>query len=740
MRSLYRAVILGNPGGGKTTLIQKLCYDLIKHYNQRLFANRLVSPMPIVLRDYGNERKLRGYSIVDYIESYANTHLQIKAHPGAIEYLLRNGRVVVMFDGLDELIDTSYRRVITEDIESFCHAYPSVPILVTSREVGYEQAPLSAEFTVFRLSPFNEEQVSEYVTKWFSTDSTLSRHQQKQQTDSFLAQSLIVPDIRDNPLMLALMCNLYKGENYIPRNRPDVYEKCASMLFERWDKQRGIVVPLPFEHSIRSATRFLAYWIYSSQDLQAGVTEAKLVRECTEYLCGRRFDDRDEAESAARQFVEFCHGRAWVFTDVGTTANGEKIYQFTHRTFLEYFAAAHLVSTNYTPKQLLAVMRPRIAVREWDNLAQLAFQIQSRSLDGAADELLLGIVTSPSEDRGRRYNELHFVARCLAFLVPTPKVTREVVGCAMRAFLDNRGSQSTEAIFRSLLDSAEENQIAVLSAIETIFVDHISHITAIGDLILTLRSVFCLPGGNQQGTEQERKLPKSMNQGRNKLSNPIGRILDASKENLIKHGKFNRQVANELLWRSILSMSDYLNWHADLYQMFFPDGNGLSSVSSRPIVDGLLQGLNTGQGAGFASWLIEFGLFLMPKPLPWFIVPWSSRREALRERAKSCFFSVRDSLQLRKSHKQLSPIDSDIVWGAFCLSALLLELSAVPMSRRCWLAEFLLVFCPDVQWQEDKSLSTDGFNAQGLRLGEQKIQLILNWSRGEIDLTDFCAS
>ncbi len=62
------------------------------------------------------------------------------------------------------------------------------------------------------------------------------------------------------------------------------------------------------------------------------------------------------------------------------------------------------------------------------------------------------------------------------------------------------------------------------------------------------------------------------------------------------------------------------------------------------------------------------------------------------------------------------------------------------MSRRCWLAEFLLVFCPDVQWQEDKSLSTDGFNAQGLRLGEQKIQLILNWSRGEIDLTDFCAS
>jgi predicted NACHT family NTPase len=166
--------------------------------------------------------------------------------------------------------------------------------------------------------------------------------------------------------MLALMCNIYRGENYIPRNRPDVYEKCAMMLFERWDKSRGIHVPLPFEAHIRPAMMYLANWVYTAETLQGGVTENSLINKATDYLCPKRFEDRDEAESAARKFIEFCRGRAWVFTDTGTTKEGERLYQFTHRTFLEYFTAAHLVRTHATPQSLIDVLLPKIAKREMD--------------------------------------------------------------------------------------------------------------------------------------------------------------------------------------------------------------------------------------------------------------------------------------------------------------------------------------------------------------------------------------
>src|SRR5205085_10745108 len=140
--------------------------------------------------------------------------------------------------------DTSYRQEIRDDIESFCNLYPSVPVIVTSREVGYEQAPLADKFDVYSLAPFTEEQVEEYVSKWFELGTDLTSSQIKRKSTSFLHERRIVSDLRSNPLMLSLMCRIYRGESYIPRKRPDVYRKCAEMLFARWDRSRDI--PMSF--------------------------------------------------------------------------------------------------------------------------------------------------------------------------------------------------------------------------------------------------------------------------------------------------------------------------------------------------------------------------------------------------------------------------------------------------------------------------------------------------------------
>ncbi len=434
---IYRVILLGNPGGGKSTLTHMLCHGLSTQYSQRVLAGRQITPILVILREYGAEKKARGCSILQFIEMTANSRYQVQPPPGAFEYLLLNGRVFLIFDGLDELLDTSYRQEISGDVESFCSLYPSVPVLVTSREVGYEQAPLDDKrFEIFRISPFNEAQVREYVTKWFSADSDLTPLQQKQQGDAFIQESRIVSDLRANPLMLALMCNIYRGENYIPRNRPDVYEKCAVMLFERWDKSRGIHVPLPFEAHISPAMKFLAHWIYADEALQGGVTEQALVAKATDYLCSWRFEDRDEAERAAREFIDFCRGRAWVFTDTGTTKEGERLYQFTHRTFLEYFTAGHLVRTHATPSRLATALTPRIASREWDVVAQLAFQLQHKNVEGAGDELLTDLIAQGRQHEGPEgRNFLSFAARCLEFIVPRPKVAREIALACLESAL-----------------------------------------------------------------------------------------------------------------------------------------------------------------------------------------------------------------------------------------------------------------------------------------------------------------
>lgn len=422
-KTLWRTVLLGNPGGGKSTLSEKLCHDLA---SDDLFSEARLrrTPFLVTLREYGAQKHEAGCSIVQFLTQLVNSRYQTPVPDGAIEYLLLNDRAIVIFDGLDELLDTSYRREISQDVESFANLYPSTPLLITSRVVGYDQAPLDAtEFDVYYLSELSEAQVAEYVNKWFALDEQLTATESGHIAECFISESEVVADLRSNPLMLALMCNIYKGENYIPSNRPDVYEKCSLMLFERWDRSRNIAYPLPFENHIRPAMMHLAFTIYENPSLQGGVTRSMLEGMAARYLLGRRFDDEDDASSAAKEFIEFCTGRAWVFTDVGTTPSGELLYQFTHRTFLEYFTAGHLVRRCPTPDRLLPVLAPRVAGAEWDVVAQLAVQMEDRTVESAGELILRGLLEGdwqPTE----RINVVSFCARCLQFLVPSPNVVR----------------------------------------------------------------------------------------------------------------------------------------------------------------------------------------------------------------------------------------------------------------------------------------------------------------------------
>ncbi|MGK7941868.1 MAG: NACHT domain-containing NTPase [Crocosphaera sp.] len=159
---LHRTVLLGDPGGGKSTFSQKLCYDLATQYESRLLADRQVTPFLVILRDYASQKQQDPCSIVEFINDNIKANYQVTSFPSdAVEYLLLNGRAVVIFDGLDELTNTSDRQKIRDDVESFANLYRSVPILVTSREVAYKEAPLYEErFNTFSLGSFDQSQVN----------------------------------------------------------------------------------------------------------------------------------------------------------------------------------------------------------------------------------------------------------------------------------------------------------------------------------------------------------------------------------------------------------------------------------------------------------------------------------------------------------------------------------------------------------------------------------------------------
>lgn len=433
----HRFVVLGDPGAGKTTVTSFLCHQLATRYDDRIYCNRKLTPIHVTLRHYAKAKEESHCSLLDFIKLESNSKYHSPPPDGAFEYMFLSGRALLILDGLDELLETSSRREIVGDVEVFCNLYPETPIVVTSRKVGYDKAPLDPQaFAKVVLGPLTDTGIQKYVSSWFQLHDELTEEECERIVQAFLKESEVAPELRTNPLMLSLLCTIYRGEGYIPSNLPKVLEKCAIMLFEKWDSLRQIDNSLPYESELKPVLMYLADWIYHTKGLAEGVTVTQLINEATKYLAKKRYECEDRARNAATKFVEYCIGRKWVLSETGSTPT-EGLFQFTHRTFLEYFTAAYLSRTNLTPGRLTKKLIPRIADSEQDLVTQLAFHIKSNEVeDGAANLLRRVIKAAQKLPRGEEFWNLSIYAlRCLSFLAPHPSVTREIIYTIVEAWV-----------------------------------------------------------------------------------------------------------------------------------------------------------------------------------------------------------------------------------------------------------------------------------------------------------------
>lgn len=146
----------------------------------------------------------------------------------------------------------------------------------------------------------------------------------------------------------------------------------------------------------------------------------------------------------------------------------------------------YLVRQNASPAKLLEVLLPRIAKREWDVVSQLAFQLLHRNVEGAGDALIEDILKGALSRKGKTsLNLLECGARCLQFIVPRPRVTRELAAGCFSFALSRVKMTSDRATLRTtsrgefqddllsmvgvLLSCNAENRATVRQAIDTCF-------------------------------------------------------------------------------------------------------------------------------------------------------------------------------------------------------------------------------------------------------------------------------
>ena len=147
-------------------------------------------------------------------------------------------------------------------------------------------------------------------------------------------------------------------------------------------------------------------------------------------------EDDAEAEQIAKEFIGFFSGRAWVFTDTGADKT-QRLYQFTHRTFLEYFTADELVRLYPKAEDLHTALISKISNRSWDVVCGLAYQLTAqRTLSNNA---LVEQICDEAEmlDLTQKLTILSFLARTMDLLYPMPTARRRAVNLCVETIFKN---------------------------------------------------------------------------------------------------------------------------------------------------------------------------------------------------------------------------------------------------------------------------------------------------------------
>lgn len=227
--------VLGKPGVGKTTFLQHLAIQC----NRGAFAADQV-PIFIVMREFAEEWRSSGtLSLFNYIRSRFLT--SGVSNPSVLETLLQSGRVLLLMDGIDELLSQDIPPVLRE-IRQFSDKYHRNRFVASCRTAA--QKLQLRGFTDVEIAPFTQAQITTFAQKWFVAFSKATGSGQNQSVQ--FMQKLDLPEnwqfrqLVVTPLFLHLACWVFHGQDTFPTKRTEFYKQGLDLLLGKWDEARGV--------------------------------------------------------------------------------------------------------------------------------------------------------------------------------------------------------------------------------------------------------------------------------------------------------------------------------------------------------------------------------------------------------------------------------------------------------------------------------------------------------------------
>ena len=335
------AVILGDPGSGKSTLLQYLA--LI--WAERPVRDLPLYPLPLLLELRTYARDKQAGKCKDIVSFIHDGNITCRLNQQELHEKLKNGDVIALFDGIDEVFDPALRDEVVTDIHRFTNEYPAVRSVATSRWLGYKAQRLrDAGFQHFMLQELNDEQMQDFVVRWHDLNFAegADKDRKRERLQKAIRESRSIKELAGNPLLLTMMAILNRNQE-LPRDRPELYNQASRVLLHQWDVELALVEdrridPKTIDYRDKQAMlRKVAYYMQSSAKGLAGnlISAAQLESILTDYL---KTIEVEKPREIARIMIGQLRTRNFILCDLGGDS-----YGFVHRTFFEYFCAWEFV-------------------------------------------------------------------------------------------------------------------------------------------------------------------------------------------------------------------------------------------------------------------------------------------------------------------------------------------------------------------------------------------------------------
>lgn len=358
-------LLMGSPGAGKSTLIRWLCLKLCLPGETLPEVPIELVPVRIEARDFSAYLSglaapaapppaealdpALGRSAAVLLAYLDRAHPQrlLPLYGAPLRELYRRGRLLLLFDGLDEISDPELRLRCVEllcELAEPGEAGPRVRILITSRIVGVDRvlSRLSrAGVATFTLQDFSPDQITQFVRTWYArTGELLGRPQEAeayaQRLLRLVAENKALAELCARPLLLTLLVLLGRSGE-LPRTRHHLYGRAVELLAEEWHPTPHGDLGLDRLGKLAFLRELAGHMVLHPGPHENAIEEAALRQFTADFLRLRDPALFDLVESRIDGLIQQLREKNQVLADVG----GHR-YGFVHRAFLDYLAADRL--------------------------------------------------------------------------------------------------------------------------------------------------------------------------------------------------------------------------------------------------------------------------------------------------------------------------------------------------------------------------------------------------------------